>query len=286
MLERNLLAWLEGAGRRELAEWVRRNATFPCSMVDRITPRSTPEFIAEIAALFPGEPLAPIQAEAFIQWVVEENFAGPFPDLRRSGVQIVDDVDPYEEAKIRILNGGHLGVCYLGALAGYRTFDEAMRDPAIRAHFDGWENENVLPGLAAIALPFDQHTYLDEIAARFGNPAIADRLERLCMDGWSKFAIYIRPTLAACLAQGIAPKRGYDCIASWYVYARRIAAGTMPVAYTEPYWSTLEPLLAPGQEEAFARTRALWSDLPDAYADFVPGIVKAIAETEARWNAR
>jgi D-arabinitol 4-dehydrogenase len=286
MLERNFLDYLGRTGRPALAEWVRRNATFPCSMVDRITPRASAELIAEIEALFPGRALAPIHAESFIQWVVEDRFAGPFPALDRSGVQIVADVVPYEEAKIRILNGGHTGLCYLGALAGHRTFDEAMRDPAIRVHFDGWEEENVLPGLASEVLPFDRHAYLREIAARFGNRAIADRLERICMDGWSKFPIYIRPTLASCLAEGLAPRRGYDCIASWYVYARRVAAGTMPVAYVEPYWAVLEPLLAPGQEEAFARTRELWSDLPDAYPDFVPGIVGAIADMETRWSPR
>ncbi len=254
-------------------------------MVDRITPRATPELAAEIEALFPGRRLAPIHAEAFIQWVVEDDFRGPFPDLRASGVQIVADVDPFEEAKIRILNGGHTGLAYLGALAGHRTFDAAMRDPAIRTHFDRYESECVLPGLAGVAVPFDKEAYLREIAARFENRAIADALERICMDGWSKMPIYIRPTLASCLAQGLSPDAGYDCIASWYVYARRVAAGTMPIAYAEPYWTTLEPLLADGREEDFARTRALWGELPERHAGFVPGVSEAIARMAARWAA-
>ena len=72
-------------------------------------------------------------------------------------------------------------------------------------------------------LPFDKTAYWHSIAARFGNRAIADLLERICMDGWSKMPIFIRPTLAACLAQGIVPRYGFDCIASWYIYARRAA---------------------------------------------------------------
>ena len=190
----------------------------------------------------------------------------------------------YEEAKIRILNGGHTGLCYLGALAGFKTFDEAMRDPRTRAHFDGWETNEVLPGLT-IALPFDKERYLDEIAERFGNTAIADALERIFMDGWSKLPIYIRPTLQSCLEQGITPSYGYDCIASWYVYARRFADGVMPISYHEPYWHLLEPLLATGQEEVFASNRQLWADIPETFADFVPGVVAAIQEMEIKWPA-
>jgi len=284
MLERNFLNYLRLTGKDDLADWVGQHATFPCSMVDRITPRSTGELHAEISALYPGQFLAEIHAETFIQWVLEDKFAGDFPDLARAGVQVVSDVDPFEEAKIRILNGGHLGLTFLGALAGYTTFDEAMRDPALRAHFDGWETENVLPGLT-IDLPFDKSAYVQDIAARFSNRAIADQLERICMDGWSKMPIYIRPTLEGCLKQGISPRFGYDCIASWYVYARRFAAGKMPVTYHEPYWTSLEPLLAPGQEETFARTQALWANLPQAYSEFVPGIVRAIKEMEEKWPA-
>jgi len=282
MLERNFLTYLELTQRAGLAAWVRKNATFPCSMVDRITPRSTEALIREIEAEIPGAALAPIQAESFIQWVLEDRFAGPMPDLAQAGVEVVADVDPYEEAKIRILNGGHTGLCYIGALAGLNTFDEAMRNPQTRPHFDGWEANEVLPGLT-IDLPFDKSAYRDEIAARFGNAAIADTLERICMDGWSKMPIYVRPTLESCLKQGISPRFGYDCIASWYVYARRFAAGTMPIAYLEPYWDSLNPLLAPGQEANFAKSRQLWAALPETYDDFVSGVVTAINEMEIKW---
>ncbi|KMW57351.1 Mannitol dehydrogenase family protein [Candidatus Rhodobacter oscarellae] len=284
ILERSFLTYLAALGRDDLAEWVRENATFPCSMVDRITPRTSETLIAEVTAAYPGRALAPIHGESFIQWVVEDRFAGPRPDLAQVGVQVVADVHPYEEAKIRILNGGHTGLCYLGALAGHQTFDQAMLDPALRAHFDAYETENVLPGLA-LELPFDRHAYLAEIAARFGNRAIADDLARICMDGWTKMQVFIRPTLEGCLAQGISPTRGYDCVASWYVYARRIAAGAMPIPYTEPFWDTLAPLLAPGQEEAMARSGALWADLPETYPEFAPGILTAINEMEETWPA-
>jgi len=282
MLERNFLTYLSLLGMDDLLQWVRAHATFPCSMVDRITPRATETLEHDVNALFPERGQTAIQAEAFIQWVLEDHFAGPMPDLAQAGVQVVKNVDPFEEAKIRILNGGHTGLAYLGALAGHTTFDQAMRDPLIRPHFDGSEAEEVLPGLT-VALPFDKQAYRDEIAARFENKTIADTLERICMDGWSKIPIYVRPTLESCLKLGITPRYGYACIASWYVYARRFAAGTMPVTYHDPYWGDLLPLLAKGQEMAFAQNRQLWAQLPETYPDFGAGVVAAINEMEKSW---
>jgi D-arabinitol 4-dehydrogenase len=214
--------------------------------------------------------------------VLEDKFKGAFPDLTKAGVEIVANVDPFEEAKIRILNGGHTGLCYFAALAGYETFDQGMTDPALKEFFDNYEQKEVLPGLD-LELPFDRLKYLGKIADRFANRAIADQLGRICMDGYSKVPIYIRPTLASCLAQNIFPKYGFLCVASWYVYARRFAAGQMPIHYIEPYWDQLEPLLSKGNEEQFAQTKQLWGDLPDTYPDFVQSIVAAISEVEEKW---
>ena len=265
-----------------LADWIAANVTFPCSMVDRITPRAADGLVAEVAGLANGHDLAPINAEGFTQWVLENKFAGPFPDLGQSGVQIVTDVAPYEEAKIRILNGGHTALCYMAALAGYSTFDEAMFDPALRAHIDGWELQEVLPGLT-LDLPFDKTLYWHSIADRFGNAAIADQLERICMDGWSKMPIYVRPTLEACLASGITPQFGFDSIASWYIFARRADAGEVAVPYIEPCADELRPLLEPGAEPDFAASRALWGELPATYSEFVPGVLSAIEGMDRKW---
>ena len=126
MLSRNFKAYLKACGETELMNWVDENVGFPCSMVDKITPRATEELKAEIKSLFPGQSLYPIHAEEFSQWVLEDKFTAPIPELNKVGVEIVEDVDPFEETKIRILNGGHTALCYLGALAGLNTFDEIM----------------------------------------------------------------------------------------------------------------------------------------------------------------
>lgn len=283
LFERAFLDWLELAGRSELAGWVRENAAFPCSMVDCITPCGCETLASEARALLPGVESAPVHSESFRQWAIENRLAGPFPRLEECGVQIVEDVAPYEEAKVRILNGGHAGLAYLGALAGYATFDQVIRDPLLRRHLDGWVGEEVLPGLD-MALPFDKRAYWEGVAARFGNRGIADQLERICMDGWSKMPIFVQPTLASCLEQGIRPRFGYDCVASWYVFARRCGQGRSRIAYRESRMEALEPLLAPGREEEFARTEELWGRLPESHGAFVADVVSSVNRMEARWR--
>ena len=284
MLEGALLAYLEAKQQTELADWVRRKVSFPCSMVDRITPRSTQGLKDEVAGLFAQRSHSPVHAEDFAQWVIEDRFAAETPDLSKVGVQIVSDVEPYEEAKIRILNGGHVGLAYLGALAGHRTFDQAMRDPSLRPHFERWEKSEVLPGLGNDA-PFDTTDYLGEIASRFENEGIADHLERICMDGYSKMAIYIRPTLEACLQKGILPEAGFDCVAAWIVTARRHQNGQNNFPYHEPYWDKLAPMIIKGNESEIASDPQIWGDLPQRFDNFVPGLVAAIQRMDQKWQA-
>ena len=284
VLEGALLAYLESKQQAKLADWVRKNVSFPCSMVDRITPRSTAALKDEVCHLFPKTAQSPVHAEEFTQWVIEDSFAAEIPDLSKVGVQIVSDVEPYEEAKIRILNGGHVGLAYLGALAGHLTFDQAMRDPRLRPHFERWENSEVLPGLGDHA-PFDTSDYLGEIASRFENEGIADHLERICMDGYSKMAIYIRPTLEACLQKGILPEAGFDCVAAWIVTARRHKEGQNNFPYHEPFWDKLAPMIMKGKEDEIASDPQIWGDLPQRFDNFVPGLVAAIHRMDQKWQA-
>ena len=281
MLKASLLNYLEAAELRDVADWVGKKVSFPCSMVDRITPKVSDAFVHEIYSLFPEFTALPVRSESFIQWVLEDQFAGPMPDLTLAGVDIVKDVTPYEDAKIRILNGGHLGLAYLGALAGHKTFDQVMRDARLRSHFEAWEREDVLPNLDKV--PFSKTHYLEDIIDRFSNVSIADKLERIYMDGWSKMRLYILPTLVACFQNGRVPRHGLKSVASWYVFARRYADGMMRVEYHDPNWNLLKPLLAAECEIEFAKTKKLWGHLPQTFPDFVSGLVAAIKEVEDEW---
>ena len=279
MLNRNLLAYLKACKESELLSWVEKNVAFPCSMVDRITPRSPAELSTEMSSLV-GKPVtSPIMAEDFCQWVLQSEAAAEMPELEKAGVTVTPDVDPYEETKIRVLNGGHTALAYLAALEGIETFDAAMRVPHLLEHFQNFETKEVLPALT-LELPFSKNDYLEKIVQRFGNAAIGDTVARICADGMVKFPIFIQPTIESCLKQGILPIHSIRSIASWYVFALHVDAGKIGFKYVEPGWDELEAML---NTDAFVTSRQLWADLPATYPEFADNLRQQIKETESKW---
>ena len=279
MLRRNLLAYLKACGDADLTRWVQQNVAFPCSMVDRITPRSPESLCHEMADMVQGKIISPIMCEDYIQWVLSDIAASDMPDLSQVGVTVTANVDPYEETKIRVLNGGHTALAYMAALEGVETFDEAMRTPHLRAHFDNFETAEVLPAIN-IQLPFEKGAYQEKTARRFGNQAIGDTVARICADGMAKFPIFIRPTIEGCFAAGIKPVYAVASIASWYVFARHVAAGNIAFDYVEPSWDALSAMLG---TNAFLTSEQLWGTVPKDYPEFIDMLQQAIAEWEEKW---
>ena len=279
MLHRNLLAYLTACDDAELAAWVDANVAFPCSMVDRITPRSPAELGPELSGLIGAEVTSPILAEDFTQWVLQDSAKAAMPDLSKAGVIVTPDVDPYEETKIRVLNGGHTGLTYMAALEGIETFDAAMWVPHLLTHFQNFETKEVLPAIT-MDLPFSKEDYLSSIEQRFSNVAIGDTVARICADGMAKFAIFVRPTLEGCLKQGITPTYAIRSIASWHQFARHVVAGKIDFTYVEPSWDELKAMLG---SEAFITSRQLWGDLPETYPVFADILRAEISEMELKW---
>lgn len=279
MLKRNLTKYLTAMGNDDLNKWVENNVTFPCSMVDRITPRATSELADELSKVTGENVENPIMAESFIQWVMEDNFATVMPDLSVVGVTVTPDVDPYEETKIRVLNGGHTCLAYLAALHGIETFDQAMMVPELFEHFREYETTEVLPAIT-IDVPFSKQDYLDDIEKRFMNPAIADTVARICADGVAKFPIFVRPTLEGCLRQDIMPHNGIRSIASWYVFAQHVQAGKIAFDYVEPSWQNLQAMLG---SDDFIYSKQLWGELPTQYPKFADALRTAIKNMEQSW---
>jgi D-arabinitol 4-dehydrogenase len=267
VLETQFLAYLYQTNQHELADWIRENVKFPSCMVDRITPRTTDALREEVEELFPGFGHTAVQTEEYTQWVIEDKFASDFPDLTKVGVVITDDIEPYEETKIRILNGGHTSLAYLGALSGYDTFDQVMNDPVHLKHFKNLQREEIAPSID-IDLPFNVYDYIDKIEERFSSATNLDELDRICMDGFTKFHTFIVPSLRKCLEKGKRPIHTYKSIAAWYIYSRRFARGCKKIRYSEPNWVLLEPLLADGAVDAFISNERLWGDIPKKYVTF------------------
>jgi len=267
VLETQFMAYLYHTNQYELADWVKDNVKFPSCMVDRITPRSTIKLFEEVESNYRGYGHTAIQTEEYTQWVIEDTFASEFPDLTQVGVTVTRDLEPYEETKIRILNGGHTSMAYLGVLSGYKTFDQVMNDEKHRKHFKQLQNEEIVPSID-IELPFDIHEYVDKVEERFSNSTNVDDLERICMDGFTKFHTFVVPSLRKCLEQGKVPIYIYKSIAAWYIYAKRFARGCTKIRYNEPNWVLLEPLLVEGKMDAFVSNERLWGDIPKTYITF------------------
>ena len=276
ILAQNFLSYLKLSGQKDLAAWVTRHCTFPCSMVDRITPAPPTRSTAEDAL---G---TPIIGEDFIQWVIEDAFCAERPPLEAVGIQLVKDVHPYEETKIRVLNGGHISISFLGALAGYRKFDEAMDDAELREHFNRFERVEVQRAMPQ-DIPINVPDYIELIEGRFTNKSIGDAIERICTDGFAKMSIFIRPTLEGCFAAGQVPAFAIRSIAGWFHYARLVKLGARDYTYHEPNWNRLEPLLDRGDTSAFLNAGTLFGDLAERHPEFSHEFERQLQYLEQKW---
>lgn len=181
-----------------LAAWIEREVSFPSAMVDRITPATDEATRQKLRALSGVDDAAPVICEDFIQWVLEDDFPGGRPEWEAVGVMLTDDVAPYEEAKIRLLNASHTMLSYPAYLAGYRKVDEALQDPLFVAYFRAFLDQDAGPWLHSLP-GLDLEAYKDTLLQRFANRAVGDQLARLCSDGASKIPGFLLPTAHACL---------------------------------------------------------------------------------------
>jgi len=184
-----------------LGEWIAANCACPATMVDRIVPATTETDRAEAAALLGLDDAAAVMTEPFSQWVIEDRFAGPRPGWEAVGAQLVADVAPYETAKLRMLNGAHSALAYLGLERGHAFVHEAIADPVLRPLVERLMRREAATSFAA-APGQDLAAYADALLARFANPALAHRLAQIAMDGSQKVPQRWLATLAAHQARG------------------------------------------------------------------------------------
>jgi D-arabinitol 4-dehydrogenase len=198
---KGFLEFIDLLGDVELRAWVEANTSCPNAMVDRITPRPTPEVAERVLAATGKADAAALMSEAFIQWVIEDDFCAGRPDWEKVGVEMVASVNAHEEAKIRILNASHSCIAWAGTLVGYQYIHQGIQDERIRQLAYDYVNNDVIPCLSPSTI--DLAKYRDVVLARFGNEAIRDTNQRVAMDGFSKIPGYIVPTFHDCLNKGI-----------------------------------------------------------------------------------
>lgn len=209
-----------------LAEWIGEHVHFPSSMVDRITPATTPEDVRDISARHGVADAWPVVAEPFAQWVLEDRFTAGRPEFERVGVQLVDDVMPYELMKLRLLNGAHQAIAYPGLLMGFRLVHEAAADPLLARFVRAYMDE-VTPSLLPVP-GIDLEGYKDGLIQRFGNAGVRDTLERLAAETSDRIPKFVLPVLSD------SGKRRLPLIAAvvacWARYARGLDDAGGPLA--------------------------------------------------------
>jgi Mannitol-1-phosphate/altronate dehydrogenases len=202
-----------------LADWCETNCTFPCSMVDRIVPATQPGDIDALEARIGVRDEAAVFTEPFRQWVIENRFAGPRPAWDAAGAEIVADVGPYETAKLRMLNGAHSALAYLGLAKGLELVSQAIADPEIGLLVGRLMRDEA----AASFIPApgqDLAAYAASLEARFTNPALPHRLAQIAMDGSQKIPQRWLATLADRQAQGLSSPATLKALAAWIVHVR------------------------------------------------------------------
>ncbi|HEU5293386.1 MAG TPA: D-arabinitol 4-dehydrogenase [Burkholderiaceae bacterium] len=261
-----LLQFIEQVGDASLLAWVEANTSCPNAMVDRITPRPTPDVRQRVKAATGWDDAAPVMGERFAQWVIEDDFCNGRPAWETVGVQMVPSVAPYEEAKIRILNASHSCIAWAGTLRGMLYIHEGTHDPAIRQVAHDYVTDDVIPCLHTPERPspIDLASYRDVVLERFGNPAIQDTNQRVAMDGFSKIPGFIAPTIRERLGRGHSIASVAMLPALFLAYLERWHQGSLPYAYQDQAMDVDQAhaiCAAADPVVAFAADPVLWGPL-------------------------
>jgi mannitol 2-dehydrogenase len=248
----------------DLGDWVEHEARFPNSMVDRITPVTTDADRAEILERFGIEDRWPVVCEPFTQWVLEDAFTAGRPPYERVGVQVVEQVEPYELMKLRLLNGSHQAMAYFGYLCGYRLVHEAAQDPLFQTFLLGYMDFEATPTLAPVP-GVDLEGYKHTLIERFSNPQVRDTIARLCAESSDRIPKWLLPVVREQLVTGGEIRRSAAVVASWARYAEGFDEAGQPIEVVDRLRDTLMRLARRQYEDpdAFIANREVFGDLVD-----------------------
>ncbi|MDU9036618.1 mannitol dehydrogenase family protein [Pseudomonas corrugata] len=258
----------------ELAQWIDHNVGFPNAMVDRITPMTSAAHRLQLHDEHGIDDAWPVVCEPFVQWVLEDRFVNGRPAWEKVGVQFTDDVSPYEEMKIKLLNGSHLALTYLGFLKGYRFVHETMNDPLFVRYIRAYMDLDVTPQLAPVP-GIDLSDYKNTLVERFSNQAITDQLERVCSDGSSKFPKFTVPTINRLIADGGETRRAALVVAAWAVYLKGVDENGVNYTIPDPRAEFCQALVA---DDALVTQRML--EVEEIFGTAIPHSAEFVAAFE------
>jgi fructuronate reductase len=237
-----------------LAEWISCEGAFPDTMVDRIVPAPSASDRAHLAQRLGLEDRAAISTEPFRQWVIQQRFAGPVPDFAALGANLAADVEPWEQAKLRLLNGAHSAMAYLGGLAGIEFVHEFVALPEGAAFVEALWDESA-PTLSP-PTSLDLAAYRIQLFARFRNSALQHRLRQIAMDGSQKLPQRLLAPLAARRARRQPVAKLGLAVAAWMHWQRGIDDRAEPFVVDDPLAAQTARRVASCMDAA-ARVQAL-----------------------------
>jgi mannitol 2-dehydrogenase len=246
----------------ELGAWVTENVPFPNSMVDRITPVTTDDDRRAVAERFGVTDGWPVVCEPFTQWVLEDHFSLGRPALETVGVQVVDDVTPYELMKLRLLNASHQALCYFGHLAGYRLVHEVAQDQLFADFLLAYMAREGSPTLSPVP-GIDLTAYRRELIERFSNAHVRDTVARLCAESSDRIPKWLLPVIRENLAAGRDVRLASAVVASWARYAEGVDEHGEPIMVVDRLADQLTARARRQRDEplAFVSDRELFGDL-------------------------
>lgn len=239
----------------ELAAWIGENVDFATSMVDRITPATTDELKSRVEELCGWEDASPVPTEPFHEWVIQGAFPAGRPKWETAGAKLVDDVEPYEQRKLWLLNGSHTLMAYAGPIRGHDTVEQAINDPQVR----GWVELFWAEASRYLSLPESENAdYRQALIARYENPNIRHNLAQIAKDGSTKVVVRTIPTILNERAAGNLPRGCATTVAAWVLHLRGLGA---PVS---------DRLAGPAQEAA--NSGELETAVPKVLDTLSPGL--------------
>ncbi|WP_336755615.1 mannitol dehydrogenase family protein [Pantoea sp. USHLN298] len=251
---RNVIVQLAQRQDKALADYIQQQITFPSTMVDRIVPAMTDAAFDALAERLGSRDPVAVEAEPFFQWVIEDNFVSGRPAWEKAGAELVSDVLPYEEMKLRMLNGSHSFLAYLGYLAGYQHISDCMADPHFRAAARSLMVDEQAPTLRTQGV--DLEAYADSLIARYENRAIKHRTYQIATDGSQKLPQRLLDSLRWHLRNNSRCELLLLGVAAWMRYVGAIDEQGQPIEIRDPLKATLAETVA-SSEEGAPRVRAL-----------------------------
>ncbi|MBB4051776.1 fructuronate reductase [Devosia subaequoris] len=233
----------------ELREWI-KSVAFPSTMVDRIVPSTADADRDEVAGLIGAEDAWPIMTEPFTQWVIEDHFPSGRPEFETVGAQLVEDVEPFELMKLRMLNGSHSTMAYAGYLGGYEYIAEVMGDAAYVKLIHDLMTEEAMPTLDMPGV--DLEAYRDQLLERFANPALKHRTWQIAMDGSQKLPQRLLGTIRDRLKAGLGFKRLALGVAAWMRYVTGVAEDGGEIDVRDPLALKMHAIAADAGDDAEA----------------------------------